>query len=102
MEKHGKTLEDPEDDQDDDDMADQVEENFKMFYQNNNDNLMEDQEMLLNEDEDDLLKNDVMEDDMAIHYNKAVNKMSPSNLVGSTRKATQVPRHQQSVGDYPS
>lgn len=103
MEKHGKTLE-PEDDVDDDDMGNQVDENFKMFYQNERmDDGMDDQEMLLNDDENDLLKNDFMEDEMAIHqYSRDKVKMSPNNLISSTRKNTQqISRHQQSVGDYP-
>lgn len=48
--------------------------------------------MLLNDDENEMLKNDLMmEDEMAIQYSRDKQiKMSPNNLVSSSRKGAQV------------
>jgi hypothetical protein len=63
MEKHGVSKE-----EEDEDMENQVNDNFKMFYQDERmDDIIADQEMLLNEEENDLLKDNLMEDDIAMH-----------------------------------
>ena len=63
MEKHGVSKE-----EEDEEMENQVTDNFKMFYQDERmDDIIADQEMLLNEEENDLLKDNLMEDDIAMH-----------------------------------
>lgn len=81
MEKHGKQIQDEE-------MENQVNDNFKMFYQDEKmDDMLEDQEMLLNEEENDILRDNLMEDDVAIHqYSRDKLKGSPNPLITSSRK----------------
>lgn len=90
MEKHGVSKE-----EEDEDMENQVNDNFKMFYQDERmDDIIADQEMLLNEEENDLLKDNLMEDDIAMHqYSRDKVKMSPNNLINSSRKGVSA-RHQ--------